>query len=179
MDQNILNDLMNNSNMSQNDINLISNLFSSINSGKKPNISMKDRDKLLSKLSSMTNNNSNNDNIVTKDTKNMTPEELEAYRAENRRKLQEKKNQFKLNRTNKKVRENIINNKNNKSKKLSEMTEEEKELKREEIRKNLEIARKEKELEEQELKEQDNKTSETLEKLTNNSDEEDFDDYIN
>ena len=189
MDQNILNQLQN-SGLSDKDLGLLTSLMSSVNGGKKPKMSVQDRNRILSKLSSTMSN------IPTeppKDIKDMTEEEKIKYKEENRKKLQNKMNQFKLNRSSKKHRESVMNNNdfsnnlnnlpinssNNSSKKLHEMTEEEKNKKREEIKLRVEEARRKQELEEKNnsCQENEDNVSKTLEK--DNSSEEDLDDYIN
>jgi len=195
MDQNILNQLQN-SGLSDKDLGLLTSLMSSVNGGKKPKMSVQDRNRILSKLSSTMSN------IPTeppKDIKDMTEEEKIKYKEENRKKLQNKMNQFKLNRSSKKHRESVMNNNDisnnlnnlpasttnnlptstNRPKKLHEMTEEEKNKKREEIRLRVEEARRKQELEEKNnsCQENEDNVSKTLEK--DNSSEEDLDDYIN
>jgi len=197
MDQNILNQLQN-SGLSDKDLGLLTSLMSSVNGGKKPKMSVQDRNRILSKLSSTMSN------IPTeppKDIKDMTEEEKIKYKEENRKKLQNKMNQFKLNRSSKKHRESVMNNNDfsnnlnnlpinssnnssnnvstNRPKKLHEMTEEEKNKKREEIKLRVEEARRKQELEEKNnsCQENEDNVSKTLEK--DNSSEEDLDDYIN
>ena len=106
MDQNILNQLQN-SGLNDADLGLLTSLMSSVNSGKKPKMSVQDRNRILSKLSSTMSN------IPTespKDIKDMTEEEKIKYKEENKKKLQNKRNQLKLNRSSKKHRDNVMNN---------------------------------------------------------------------
>lgn len=97
MDPNILKTLGLNSTMSPNDLELLSQILnSSGNKGKIPKMSPKDRNNLISKLSSSTTLNEE----PQKELKDMNDDEKIKYRLELKKKLKNKQNEKKMLRTN-------------------------------------------------------------------------------
>ena len=110
MDPNILKNLGLDSKMNSNDLNLINQILSSTNGGNNvPKMSVKDRNNLISKLSSVVTLSE----LPQKDIKDMNEEEKKIYREELKKKLKNKQNEQKMLRTKNIVKNNIVTNKSN------------------------------------------------------------------
>ena len=108
MDANLLKSLGLDSSINANDLELFEQLLSSFGSNgtnKLPKISAKQRNNLISKLSSNTTLNE----IPKKDLKDMNEKEKEIYRKELKQRLKNKQNEKKMMRTSNIIKQNIIN----------------------------------------------------------------------
>lgn len=95
------------SSLNQNDIQLLQQILSSVGQNSNsnvPNISTKERNNLISKLSSNTTLNE----IPKKEFKNMNEQEKKIYREELRQKLKNKQNEKKIMRTSNLIKQNKI-----------------------------------------------------------------------
>ena len=105
MDSNLINELGLGANLSQSDLTLINSLFTGVNSGgKMPKISAKERNNLISKLSSF----KTIDETPKKELKDMNEEEKKNYKNELKKKLKNKCNEKKLLRTSNTNKKNEI-----------------------------------------------------------------------
>jgi hypothetical protein len=112
MDPNLLKNLGLDSSLTQNDIQLINQICSSMGPGgnnKPPKMSAKDRNNLMAKLSS----NNTLKQIPQKELKDMNEEEKKIYREELKQKLKNKQNELKMRRTSNVSKQQILNNTNN------------------------------------------------------------------
>ncbi len=97
MDPNIINNIGLSNGMSHKDLELITQLLGNSNGkNKAPKISAKDRNNLISKLSS----NSTLNEVPQKELKDMSESEKQLYREELRKKIKNKQNEKKMLRTN-------------------------------------------------------------------------------
>lgn len=108
MDPNLLKNLNLDSSIGENDLKLLNQLLGSIGSksSKAPKMSAKDRNNLISKLSS---NNTLND-TPKKELKNMNENEKKIHREELKNKLKNKQNEKKMLRTSNLVKKNTLQN---------------------------------------------------------------------
>lgn len=108
MNPNTLNELGLNSSINQNDIQLINQILSSVgaeNSKKIPKMTAKERNNLISKLTSF----NTLDEIPKKELKDMNEEEKKIYREELKKKLKNKQNEKKMIRTNNLSKKQVFN----------------------------------------------------------------------
>lgn len=121
MNSKLINELgLGGANLSESDITTLNNLLSSFNSGgKMPKISAKDKNNLISKLSSV----QTLDQIPKKELKNMNEDEKKIYKDELRNRLKNKCNEKKLLRTNNLNKKQTINSSINKIPEIPEIPE--------------------------------------------------------
>lgn len=111
MDPNLLKNLGLDASLSQNDMQLLNQLLSSMGPGgnkKAPKMSAKDRNNLIAKLSSNTTLNE----TPKKELKDMNEQEKKIYREELKQKLKNKQNELKMGRTSNFAKQQMVNNTN-------------------------------------------------------------------
>jgi hypothetical protein len=112
MDANLLKNLGLDSSINQNDLQMLNQLLTSFGGldgkNKQPKMTAKERNNLISKLSSNTTLNE----IPKKELKDMNEQEKEQYRNELRQRLKNKQNEQKMLRTNNVIKKNTQNNSN-------------------------------------------------------------------
>ena len=111
MDPNLLKNLGLDSSLNQNDIQLLNQILSSVGPGgnkKPPKMTAKDKNNLITKLSSNTTLNE----TPKKELKDMNEQEKKIYREEIKKKLKNKQNELKMGRTSNLAKQKIANQPN-------------------------------------------------------------------